>query len=67
MGKCAVKKYVYCVEKNVEPNFDPDRSGNSKHSNTDIAKEKTLLGYDSQYSIRGGIELAIVWIVENMV
>ena len=51
---------------NVEPNFGPDRKGDIKHSNADISKARTLLGYDPQYSFADGIKLAIAWYKENM-
>lgn len=49
-----------------EPNFAPDRKGDIKHSNADISKAKTLLGYDPEYSFADGIQLAIEWYQENL-
>lgn len=49
-----------------EPNFGPDRPGDIKHSNADITKARTLLGYDPQYSFADGIKLAIEWYRENL-
>lgn len=54
------------LEKNIEPNFGPDRAGDIKHSNADISKAKKLLGYDPEYSFADGIKLAIDWYKENL-
>lgn len=54
------------LDKNVEPNFGPDRAGDIKHSNADISKAKELLGYDPEYSFERGIALAIEWYKENL-
>lgn len=52
--------------KNIEPVFGPDRKGDIKHSNADISKAKTLLGYDPDYSFKDGIKEAIDWYKENL-
>lgn len=54
------------LEKDVKPNFGPDRAGDIKHSNADISKAKELLGYDPEYSFERGIALAIEWYKENL-
>ena len=54
------------LDKDVEPNFGPDRKGDIKHSNADISKAKKLLGYDPEYDFKKGIELAIEWYKENL-
>lgn len=48
------------------PNFGPDRGGDIKHSNADISKARTMLGYDPEFSFRDGIALAIDWYKENL-
>ena len=50
----------------VEPNFGPDRKGDIKHSNADITKARTMLGYDPDWSFERGIEEAIEWYRENL-
>ncbi|MEG0898049.1 MAG: SDR family oxidoreductase [Ruthenibacterium sp.] len=50
----------------IEPNLGPDRVGDIKHSNADISKAKTMLGYDPSYSFEDGIQLAIAWYKENL-
>lgn len=50
----------------TEPNFGPDRAGDIKHSNADISKAKTMLGYEPEWSFERGIETAIEWYKENL-
>lgn len=54
------------LEKNIEPEFGPDRPGDIKHSNADISKARKMLGYDPQYCFEDGIKLAIDWYKENL-
>ncbi len=54
------------LNKNVEPNFGPDRPGDIKHSNADISKARKLLGYDPDYDFAKGIALAIDWYKEYL-
>ena len=54
------------LEKDIEPNFGPDRAGDIKHSNADISKARELLGYDPEYSFADGIKLAIEWYKANL-
>ena len=50
----------------IQPIYGPDRKGDIKHSNADISKARTLLGYDPDWSFQRGIEAAIVWYKENL-
>lgn len=50
----------------IEPNFGPDRAGDIKHSNADISKAKSLLGYNPDWSFEKGIEAAIEWYKINL-
>ena len=50
----------------VEPLFGPDRPGDIKHSNADISKARTMLGYDPEYDFQRGIALAIDWYKRNL-
>lgn len=52
--------------KNIEPQFGPERKGDIKHSNADITKAKTLLGYDPEYDFARGLSEAIEWYKENL-
>lgn len=49
-----------------EPIFGPDRAGDIKHSNADITKARTMLGYDPDWSFELGIKAAIEWYKENL-
>lgn len=54
------------LEVNIEPVFGPERPGDIKHSNADIAKAKKLLGYEPEWSFERGIEEAIEWYKGNL-
>jgi len=54
------------LDKDIEPIFGPDRMGDIKHSNADISKAKTLLGYDPDYDFTNGLAEAIQWYKENL-
>ena len=57
---------IKALNKNIEPNFGPDRKGDIKHSNADISKAKELLGYDPDYNFARGLEEAIEWYKNNL-
>lgn len=50
----------------IEPNFGPDRAGDIKHSNADISKAQSMLGYDPDWSFERGIKAAIEWYKDNL-
>lgn len=50
----------------IEPIFGPERAGDIKHSNADITKARTLLGYDPEWSFEKGIAVAIEWYKYNL-
>lgn len=50
----------------IEPNFGPDRAGDIKHSNADISKAQSMLGYDPDWSFEMGIKAAIEWYKANL-
>lgn len=54
------------LEKDIQPNFGPDRKGDIKHSNADISKARELLGYDPEYNFSRGLNEAIAWYKENL-
>ncbi len=60
--------YALCeaLDVRIEPNFGPDRKGDIKHSNADISKAKTLLGYDPEYDFKTGLKEAIEWYKANL-
>lgn len=59
--------YLICqlLEKNIEPEFGPDRTGDIKHSNADISKAKIKLDYNPVWNFEKGINDAIKWYKEN--
>ena len=57
---------VKALDKDIKPNFGPDRKGDIKHSNADISKAKRLLGYDPDYDFAKGLNEAIEWYKENL-
>lgn len=54
------------LDKDIEPFFGPDRNGDIKHSNANISKARTMLGYNPSWSFERGIEAAIEWYRENL-
>ncbi len=60
--------YELCqaLDKDIEPIFGPDRPGDIKHSNADIAKARELLGYEPEWSFERGIKAAIECYRENL-
>lgn len=60
------KKLAELLEKDISPNFGPDRAGDIKHSNADISKAKEMLGYIPDYSFEEGIFSSVKWYVENL-
>jgi UDP-N-acetylglucosamine 4-epimerase len=55
------------LDKNdIEPIFGRARDGDIKHSNADISKAKTMLGYEPMWTFNAGIEAAINWYKNNI-
>lgn len=54
------------LDLDIEPRFGPDRAGDIKHSNADIAKAREYLGYNPEWSFERGIAEAIEWYKENL-
>lgn len=54
------------LDKNIEPKFGPERSGDIRHSNADISKAKELLGYEPDWDFERGINAAIKWYKESL-
>jgi len=55
------------VSYNKDPVYRDFRAGDVRHSQADIAKIQTLLGYDPQFNIIQGIEKAMPWYVGFLV
>lgn len=54
------------LEKDIQPDFGPERPGEIKHSNADITRAREMLGYEPSYSFADGIRLAIAWYKESL-
>ncbi|MFZ6655594.1 NAD-dependent epimerase/dehydratase family protein [Undibacterium sp. TJN19] len=46
------------------PQYRDFRAGDVRHSQADVGKARSMLGYQAQYKIAGGIQEAIPWYVE---
>lgn len=46
-----------------EPTYREFRAGDVRHSQADISKAKSLLGYDPQFKIQQGIDIAMPWYI----
>jgi len=53
------------LDKEIEPDFGPERPGDIKHSNADISKAKKMLNYSPDYDFNEGIKEAIGWYKET--
>lgn len=56
--------YTNGVDYNRAPIYRDFREGDVRHSQADISKIETLLGYDPQFNIIQGIEKAMPWYVK---
>ncbi len=50
----------------IQPRFEQERKGDIRHSNADIKKARTMLGYEPDYDFDTGLRLAIEWYKENL-
>ena len=51
--------------KDIKPIFGPDRLGDIKHSNADIAKAKKMFGYQPEFDFDSGMKHAVEWYVND--
>jgi len=56
----------YPKAKNAKPVYRDFRPGDVRHSLADITKARELIGYDPQYSVQAGLDMAAKWYVENI-
>lgn len=54
-------------QKNIIPNFGPERKGDVRHSKASIEKAKQILGYDPLFNFKDGLALVYDWYKETMV
>jgi len=51
---------------NVQPIYEPIRSGDILHSQADVAKARTLMGYQARTSFEEGLRQTIDWYRDNL-
>lgn len=54
------------LDKDIRPEFGPERRGDIRHSNADVGKAKRLLGYEPLVGFQEGLALAIQWYKDNL-
>jgi len=54
------------LDRKIEPIWCPERLGDIKHSNADISKAQSLLGYYPEWDFESGIAEAIEWYKDNL-
>lgn len=47
-----------------EPRYGDFRAGDVRHSQADVSKARALLGYEPQFDILGGLEIAMPWYIQ---
>jgi UDP-N-acetylglucosamine/UDP-N-acetylgalactosamine 4-epimerase len=55
-----------CINYDKEPIYQDFREGDVRHSQADISKISSLLGYTPTHKIQDGINLAMPWYVKNL-
>lgn len=60
--------YKLCkyLNKDIKPEFAPDRPGDIRHSNADISKARKMLDYSPKYSFEDGLKLSVDWYINNI-
>ncbi|MYL49355.1 NAD-dependent epimerase/dehydratase family protein [Halobacillus litoralis] len=54
------------LNKNISPEYGPNRKGDIKHSLADISNAKKYLNYDPQWNFHDGFENALNWYKVNL-
>ncbi|QLY39827.1 SDR family oxidoreductase [Hujiaoplasma nucleasis] len=54
------------LNKNIKPNFGPERKGDIMHSNADITKAKKMLNYKPSWPFEEGLKESILWYIQNL-
>ncbi len=52
--------------KSYQPKYTHFREGDVRHSQADISKARSLLGFEPVYAIQEGLEAAMQWYVDNL-
>jgi UDP-N-acetylglucosamine 4-epimerase len=50
----------------IVPIYAPERCGDIKHSNADISKARSILGYKPIYSFNEGLKLCVNWYINHL-
>ncbi len=64
-----IKEYLSLYDKDIakiEPVYGPERQSDIPHSLASIDKAKRLLGYNPQFNLKEGLEIAVKWYYENL-
>ncbi|WP_295421882.1 SDR family oxidoreductase [Sulfurovum sp.] len=64
LNKSAIKHGLSTIDQS--PIYRDFRPGDIRHSNADITKAKTIVGYQPTHDIYQGMEEAIEWYIENI-
>ncbi len=59
-------KLCELLKLDIKPHYVEERKGDIKHSNADISKAKQLIEYNPEWSLKRGIEEAVLWYKENL-
>lgn len=54
------------LEKDIQPIYAAERTGDIKHSNADISNAQKMIGYNPDWDFERGIKQAIQWYKEHM-
>ena len=60
-----VKAVNAILQKNVEPRFENKRKGDVMHSQADIGKAQSLLGYEPSWSFEDGLRKTADWLIKS--
>lgn len=50
----------------LEPIYGPPREGDIRHSQADLTKIKSLLGYEPTHSVEAGLDVAVPWFAQAL-
>lgn len=54
------------IRRDVQPTYREFREGDVRHSQADVRKAASLLGYEPKFNVRSGIALAMPWYVRSL-
>ena len=65
LNELVIKVKELLNKEDVTIEYGAERKGDIRHSNADIGKARSVLGYNPKYDFYSGLEEAIKWYVEN--